>query len=78
LLNIKFILGFEEGKTSKDANKKLEIKEEKKLVNQAKPYYARNNNTAINDKNMDNDGFTHVAHQRRRRFLAPTATWKSA
>lgn len=58
--NIKFVLGFEEGKTSEYADKKLEIKEEKKLVNQAKSFYARKNNTARNDRNMENDGFTHV------------------
>ena len=39
--NIKFGLGFEEGQTSKDANEILEIKEEKQLVNQQKPSYAR-------------------------------------
>lgn len=40
-INIKFDLGFEEGKTSKDGNEKLEIKEEKKSINQEKSSYAR-------------------------------------
>jgi len=40
-LYIKFGLGFEEGKPSKYVNEKLEIKEEKKSINQAKPSYAR-------------------------------------
>ena len=71
--NIKIGLGFEEGKTSKDVNKKSKIKEEKKPANQEKPSHIRQNNTARNDRYMDNDGFTHVAHQRKRRFLAPTA-----
>ena len=39
--NIKFGLGFEEGQTSKDANKKSEIKEEKKLVNQEQLSHTR-------------------------------------
>jgi len=26
---------------------------------------------------MDNDGFTYVAHQRRRRFSTPTTMWQS-
>jgi len=47
------------------------------LVNQAKPSYAREKNTTRNDKNMDNDGFTHVAHQRRRTIWTPIAMWQS-
>lgn len=42
--NIKFGLVFEEGQTSKDADKKLEIKKEKKLINQGKPCYEEQNN----------------------------------
>lgn len=75
--NIKFDLGFEEGQTSKDANEKLEIKEEKKPINQEKSSYARQINTTRNERYMDNDGFTHIMHQRRRRFLTPTTTWQS-
>jgi len=61
-LSIKFGLGFEEGKTSKDADKKSKIKEEKKPVNQEKPSHTRQKNTARNDRYMDNDGFTYIAH----------------
>ena len=75
--NIKFGFSFEEGQTSKYVNKKSKIKEKKKLVNQEKPSHTRQNNTTINDRYMENDGFTHVAHQRRRIFLAPTTMWQS-
>ena len=76
--SIKFGLVFEEGKTSKDVDKKSKIKEEKKPVNQEKPSHTRQTNTARNDRFMENDGFTYIAHQRRRRFLAPTTMWQSS
>jgi len=76
--SIKFGLGFEEGQTSKDVDNKLEIKEEKKPVNQEKPSSTRQKNTTRNDRLIDNDGFTYIAHQRRRKFLASTTMWQSS
>lgn len=74
---IKFGLGFKEGQSLNGpqiTNAKLsKIEEMKVQVNQAKLKLAKED--ARYDKNVDDDGFTNVVHQRRR-FMAPTATWK--
>jgi len=46
------------------------------MVNQEKSCYEKKNNIDRNDRDMNNDIFTYVAHQKRR-FLEPATMWQS-